>query len=106
MHPNIFKPPKKQEDRYPKRGRSIYSTLEEQVEKRQVKNQQKNPLFVHIFDSRIPKSLEKPLKAHDYNGKGDPIEHEHHVDGHLNYYHIDKLQTFLTNIDQNNVALV
>lgn len=45
-----------------------------------------NPLCVHIFDNRIMRSLEKPLKFQSYDGTGDPDEHFEHVDNQLDYY--------------------
>lgn len=41
----------------------------------------KNLLTIHILDSRIPKSLEKPSKLKSYNGNEHTNEYVKHVGG-------------------------
>lgn len=55
-----------------------------------INNQKKYPFCAYILYKWIPKSLEKPLKLNEYEGKGDPEDHVHHVDDSLNYYHVDE----------------
>lgn len=52
--------------------------------------QKKIPLYARTLDSRIPKSLDKPLKLWSYKGTGYPDEHVEHLDDQLDYYHTDR----------------
>lgn len=56
-----------------------------------MKNLHKHPLFACILDSQIPKSLEKPLRLKEYDGKGDPDEHLQLVDENLNHFDADEV---------------
>lgn len=37
--------------------------------------QPKHPLYARILERKISKSMQKPLKFREYNGKGNPDEH-------------------------------
>lgn len=53
-------------------------------------NLQKHPLYAHILDTQIPKSLQKPQKLKEYDGKRDPNDHQQLVDEHLSYLHANE----------------
>lgn len=57
------------------------------VHKHKLDNQKSNSLSRQILGGRIPRSLEKPLRLQNYDGKGDLNEHIKHIDIMLDYYH-------------------
>lgn len=67
-------------------SRGSYAPTLVQAEIHSNKVQPKHPLSVRIWESMIPKSMEKPPKLTDYDGKGDPNENEQLVDKQLNYF--------------------
>lgn len=52
-----------------------------------VQEKKRNPTSARIMDSRIPRSLEKPMKLQSYDGTGDHDEHGEQVDDLMDYYH-------------------
>lgn len=72
----ITKSPEEKEATYSSlesRGRpGSHAPLQDQVEKPPTNNPHKHPLCIRIMGSRIPKSLEKPLKVDKYNEKDIP----------------------------------
>lgn len=60
------------------------------MEKPRVIIQKKYPFFDRILNSQIQKSLEKPMKLNNYDGKGDLDKYVRHVDDRLNYYPTDE----------------
>lgn len=49
----------------------------------------KHPLCSRILESKIPKSMQKPTKLGEYDGKGDPDEYAKLVNDRINYYSVD-----------------
>lgn len=54
----------------------------------------KHPMTVRISESKILKSVEKPPKLVECEGKGDPDEHTQLVNDRLNYFNIDDASKF------------
>lgn len=59
------------------------------MEKPQIKDIKKHPLFARILDRQISKLFAKSPKHNGCDGKGGPDEHVEHVKDCLYCYHVD-----------------